>query len=268
MSNPAEITAAGKAFGRQSESFDAIDDSSVVIKWMRKKVYQHTERWLKHNSHILELNAGTGIDACYFASRGHRVLATDISTSMLNETQRKVETLNLENKVQTAQCDYTKLNELNVETRFDHIFSDFGGLNCVDDFFKVGRHFKDLLKPGGYVTLVMISPFCMWETALALKGNLKLAFRRFKKGGAQSHLEGIEFKTHYFKPSELKKAMGKGFDLASLEGLAVFSPPPYLELRFSKGILKNLFSIDEKVSHWPIFRNIGDHYIATFQYIP
>lgn len=268
MSSAAEITSAGKAFSKQSSSFDEIDDASVVIKWMRKLVYHHTEKWLKPESRILELNAGTGIDACHFASLGHTVLATDISADMLHKAQEKVTRKGLLQKIATQQCDYTQLDRLEYDQKFDYLFSDFGGLNCVGDFEKVGRHFRNLIKPGGYVTLVMISPFCFWETLLAFKGNFSLAFRRFKKDGAPSQLEGVDFTTYYFWPSELQKAMGQDFKRVSLEGLAVFSPPPYLEERFSKGLLKALFSLDEKVSKWPFLRMAGDHYIATFQYQP
>lgn len=269
MNVNSEITPAGKAFGKQASSFDTIDAESEIIHQMRMRVYAHTEGFLQPSSSILELNAGTGIDACHFAERGHSVLATDISEKMLAEANLKIEERGLGKLVKTKQCSFTELNRLNTEGKFDHIFSNFGGLNCVDDFAKVGRHFNQLLKPGGYATLVMISPFCIWETSLALKGNFKLAFRRFKRSGTPSHLEGVEFKTYYFWPSDLKKGLGGNFELKDLEGLAIFAPPPYLEGKFkNKSSLNRLFSLDDRVARWPMFRLAGDHFIATFQYLP
>lgn len=270
MSTDVNISPAGKAFGRQSFVFDEIDAESEIIQQMRQRVYAHTERFLKPNSDILELNAGTGIDACHFAELGHNVLATDISEKMLAQADIKIKERGLEHLVKTSQCSYTELDKLGSDRKFDLIFSDFGGLNCVDDFSKVGRHFGNLLKPGAYVVLVMISPFCLWETSLALKGNFKLAFRRFKNGGAPSKLEGVDFNTYYFWPSDLKKGMGPKFKLSRLEGLGVFAPPPYLEARFAnKGsLVKSMFNFDDVVSKWPGLRLMGDHFIATFQYLP
>ncbi len=64
------------------------------------------------------------------------------------------------------------------------IFSNFAGLNCTGKLDQVLLSFDPLLKPGGLVTLVLLPPFCVWETALVLKGKFKTAFRRFfsKKG--------------------------------------------------------------------------------------
>ena len=270
MSVGVEISAAGKAFGRQSKTFDQIDAESEIIQQMRQRVYAHVGRFLKPNSHILELNAGTGIDACHFAEAGHKVLATDMSEKMLRQAELKINERGLQDLIKTQQCSFTDLDQLEGDKKYDLIFSDFGGLNCVDDFSKVGSHFNKLLKPGGYVTLVMISPFCMWETSLSLKGNFKLAFRRFKKDGSPSHLEGVDFKTYYFRPSDLHKGMGNKFKMQALEGLAMFAPPPYLEPRFKnkKQLLKGLFKVDDIVSKWPGFRLTGDHFVATFQYSP
>lgn len=257
-----------RAFGRQSATFDAIDAESSIIGWMRQRVYRHTGSFLQPHSQILELNAGTGIDACHFASLGHYVIATDLSADMLRQADIKIESLQLGDKVSTLQCNYTQLNRLGYHKRFDHIFSNFGGLNCIPDFSEVGRHFDKLLRPGGYVSLVMISPFCLWEFLLAFKGNFKLAFRRFSPDGAPSQLEGEIFNTYYFSPAHIQQSLGPDFVLKKVEGLAVAVPPPYLEARFSKSVLANLQSIDKVISEWPLFRKIGDHYIITLQYLP
>jgi len=270
LSTHVQISGAEEAFSKQASSFDKIDFESEIIKQMRLRVYAHTDRFLKKCSSILELNAGTGIDGCHFAEQGHSVLATDVSEKMLAQADLKIRSRELSSKVKTLRNSFQELDKLGTEKKYDHIFSDFGGLNCAEDFKEVGKHFRRLLKPGGHVTLVMISPFCLWETSLALKGNFRLAFRRFKKGGTPSLLEGVHFKTYYYWPKHLQRGMGEGFELKALEGLAVLAPPPYLEARFKNrsGLLKQLFAIDDIVSKWPVFSLMGDHFIATFRYNP
>jgi len=74
--------AAEKAFSKQSAIFDEIYSSNIIIQYKRQRVRDHLEQFLKPNSKILELNAGTGEDAVWFGKHGHTVHATDISKGM------------------------------------------------------------------------------------------------------------------------------------------------------------------------------------------
>lgn len=269
MSSESHIVMADKAFSTQAPVFDKINNQSPVISWMRKQVYHHILNLnLPSGSRVLELNAGTGIDACQMAQQGFQVLATDVSAEMLEQASQRVSSLGMQDRVNLQQCSYTRLDDLN-QRGFDLIFSNFGGLNCIEDFKMVGRHFTHLLNPGGVVCLVMISPFCFWETLTALKGNFGLAFRRFKKS-VPSKVEGINMVTTYFSPVEIEKILGGSFSRMSLKSLATFTPPPYLDKRFRKypKFLRFLNGLDEKTAGWPVLRSMGDHYILTLKYQP
>src|ERR1044071_10224967 len=87
---------AAAAFNKQSAIFDQIYSSNAIIQYKRKRVRDHVEHYLKPNSKILELNAGTGEDAIYFAERGHEVHATDISSGMQQELIQKIKDHHLE----------------------------------------------------------------------------------------------------------------------------------------------------------------------------
>jgi ubiquinone/menaquinone biosynthesis C-methylase UbiE len=254
------------AFSAQSGIFDEIDEKNPIIKWMRAKVRAHVLTFWKAGESVLELNAGTGLDAIYFAQHGMNVHATDNADGMLKQLNTKVSRLGLTDKVTVEQCSFLELNKLS-KTGFNHIFSNFGGLNCTDKLDKVIDSFYDILKPGGTVTLVLMPPVCPWEMALALSGNFKLAFRRLKKGGAPSHLEGKYFTTYYYPPSKVKKMFGKRYNTESLKALGAFVPPPYLE-DFPKKhprLYKSLQSIEHSVESIPPFRSWADHYIITMK---
>src|SRR4051812_29321416 len=90
---------AAAAFNKQAAVFDKIYSSNAIIQYKRKRVRDHVERFIKPNSKILELNAGTGEDAIYFAQRGHLVHATDVSEGMQKELLQKVKTNHLEGKI-------------------------------------------------------------------------------------------------------------------------------------------------------------------------
>jgi len=113
--------------------------------------------FLKPKHKILELNSGSGIDAVYFAQKGHEVLATDIAAESEIYITQKIETLKL-NRLKFEKCSFTNLKKLE-NNNFDYIFSNYGGLNCIDNLLLVFEQFDALLLPKGYVSLVIMPPF-------------------------------------------------------------------------------------------------------------
>ena len=189
---------AAKGFSKQAAIFDQYDAGNTIIQYKRKRVRARVEQELSPGSTILELNAGTGQDSLYFASLGHHVHATDIAPGMLEALRKKADAQPLAGKVTSELCSFTRLEELRAKGPYDLIFSNFAGLNCIDELDKVLRSFPALLKPGGRAVLVILPPFCLWESLLVFKGKFRTAFRRwFSSKGARSHVEGHYFKSWY-----------------------------------------------------------------------
>jgi ubiquinone/menaquinone biosynthesis C-methylase UbiE len=259
--------AVASAFSKQSSVFDRLEEDNLILQWMRKQVHEHCLRFYKRGDSILELNCGTGIDAVFFAEHGMHVHATDISKGMLGEFEKKIRGTKISGLITMQQSSFTELKSTLKGKKFEHIFSDFGGLNCAENIEAVIAQFKTLLKPGGTVTLVIMPPVCPWEILLALKGNFKTAFRRFKKNGADSNVEEIHFKTYYFTPSRLVRAFGNDYTRLDLRSLASLVPPPYLEKfpRKYPDLFNTLKRMDEKVSHTFPFNRWADHFILTMK---
>ncbi|HVD96651.1 MAG TPA: class I SAM-dependent methyltransferase [Cytophagaceae bacterium] len=258
-----------KAFSKQSFRYDEEDRENVILQWMRGEVRTHVERYLKKTDRMLELNAGTGLDAFYFIHQGAHVHATDLSDGMVEQIGHKIKKYDLQTLMSCQQCSYTSLDQVQAGP-FQYVFSNFGGLNCIPDLKEVIKHLPSLLTPGAYITWVIMPPVCPWEFNFILKGNFKRAFRRFNKEGVMAHLEGQYFKTYYFTPSQVVQAFGKDFKKISLQGLASISPPPH-NFRFQKnfpGLYKMLTKTDEKLSNYFPFNCWADHFILTMQYHP
>ena len=137
---------AATAFNKQAAVFDKIYSANTIIRYKRKRVRDHVEQYIKANSKILELNAGTGEDAIYFAQQGHFVHATDISDEMQNQLSEKIKQAQLENKISCELRSFTDLENLNNKGPYDLIFSNFAGLNCTNDLAKSVNSFSSLLK--------------------------------------------------------------------------------------------------------------------------
>lgn len=256
-----------KAFSKQSVIYDSYDENNRILAWMRKQVRNAALSYLKKNDTILELNSGTGTDAVFFAKKGFKVLATDLSDGMIEKIELKVNHERLSGLIDVLQCSYTELDRIK-NLKFDFIFSNFGGLNCVSDLNFVTKHFSSLLNNNGIVCLVIMPPVCPWEIIQLLRGKIKFALRRFTKSGLLANIEGVSFFTYYFSHKKIMRALGPNFKLLKLFSLGVFTPIPQMEKFQTKfpRLLRLLNSLDEMTAeHFP-FNRIGDHIIIVAEF--
>lgn len=256
-----------KAFTKQSATYDKYEDHNKTLAWMRNQVRNAVLSFLKKDDNILELNSGTGTDAVFFAKKGFKVFATDLSDGMIEKIQLKVNHEKLSGMIDVFQCSYTELNRIE-NRKFDFIFSNFGGLNCVSDLNLVTKHFPAVLKNNGIVCLVIMPPVCPWEVVQLLSGKIKFAFRRFNKSGLPANIEGVSFYTYYFSHTKIMSALGPNFKLLKLMSLAVFTPIPQMEVFQNKfpRLLRFFNYLDEKTSTYFPFNRIGDHIIVITRY--
>lgn len=261
-----QAAAINRGFSKQSARYDDDDAANIVLQDLRHQVYSHVVRFLKPGSRILELNAGTGLDAVHFASQGHRVHATDLSDGMIDAIMTKIERHNL-SLLTCQKMSFTEINRLR-ERNFDFVFSNFGGMNCISDLSHVTIHLPGLLNDGAYVTLVIMPPVSLWELGWVFKGKIKKALRRLRKTGTIAHVEGEYFKVYYHSLRKIRLSMPAELHYVTSESLAVTSPPPHCTNFPSKhpAVYEFLRRTDVLLRHTFPFNRWGDHLIATFQY--
>jgi len=268
LSNYINELKTAEAFSKQSVVFDEVYRDNAIVHYKRRRVREHVLKMLPPGSSILELNCGTGEDAMFFAQNGYCVHATDVSEGMLQRMAEKLERFPFRDRITQEVCSFNQLEALVDKGPYDLIFSNFGGLNCTSDLHKVLTSFDSLVKPGGRVTLVIISKFCLWESLLLLKGQWKTAMRRFfSKNGRKAHIEGVHFKCWYYHPDFVIKQLREKFRLLSVEGLCSLVPPSYLEGFAEKHPKLYRFLVgqeEQRKSAWP-WRNIGDYFIISLQ---
>ncbi len=259
MSSAVDHLPVQEAFSRQSGAFDAIDAANPLIGWVRDRVRRTSMAFIRPGDSLLELNAGTGIDSVHFAEQGVHVLATDQSSGMLERLRAKQRA---ELPLDVMDLSYHDLATLRGK-RFDHVFSNFGGLNCTDRLDQVMKDAFGLLRVGGHLHVVIMPRTCLWELGWVLKGRFRMAFRRFRADGAQAHLEGIHFPCHYHAPSAVLRMLPEGFTVRALKGLSVVFPPPHAHALMARHprLLRLLGRLEDALcDRWP-FRGWGDHYL-------
>src|SRR5512143_1317786 len=127
-----DLETIAEAFSRTAAKYDALTDDNPHLTRLRNKVYAHVGRHVAQGSRILELNAGTGIDAVALAQQGYILHATDISPVMRASARNKVEQLGLQGQISVQNCSYERLDQVEAAP-YDAILSNFGGLNCIPD---------------------------------------------------------------------------------------------------------------------------------------
>jgi SAM-dependent methyltransferase len=261
MENEARVS---KAFGKQSMIFDKIYDSNPIVSYMRHLIRQEVLGGLHTNDHILEINAGTGSDALFFAQSGYKVTALEISPEMVNKAQKKIRNQKLENQITFIQKSFEDVSQ--IEGEFDYVYSNFGGLNCTPNLLEVVHQLLSKLKSGGKTTLTILPPFTLWEKLHVLKGDFKTARRRKPDGPSVARIEGETFNCWYYNPKEIIDSLNGLVSEVSVTGLCIFVPPSFIQSFPNKypRIFKLLTKIDQKVSKLPFFNTIGDYFMITY----
>lgn len=254
-----------EAFSAQSGIFDRINKENKLTDHLRNIYRDEVDRNIRPGSEILELNCGTGIDTLYFAGKGHKVWATDNAEGMLDQLRRKVREQRLEQQVAVQRCSFSDLQQLG-DRKFDYILSNFGGLNCTGDLSAVLAQFNDRLREGGKATLVIMPRLTPWELVMALKGDFRTAFRRWRRH-TPARLEGVSFSCYYYNPSYVIKALQADFRVLQVKGIYITVPPEFYQgfvERYPR-LYRILSAIDRRISNWYPFNRCCDHYLITLE---
>lgn len=252
------------AFSGQSAAFDVLNENNPIVVWVRRCVRNEVQKYLHSGMQMLELNCGTGLDALYFASLGADVCATDLSEGMITALRQKIAVPHA-GQITAKRMSFHDSAALG-DTKFDYVFSDFGGLNCTAHLDEVLRNIGTWLKPGGYCTLVIMPKFCPWELLAMFRGHFRLAFRRFRKGGTPAKIHANAFTCYYYNPSYIRRHL-PGFSICSLRGLCITVPPPHhaaYVLRYPR-LMRFLKKTENAICRLYPFNRWGDHFMITLQ---
>lgn len=263
--NGSAFETVAEAYNRNADKYDEFIENNPNLQRMRRKVYAHVTSLLTQSSRILDLACGTGTDAFWFAQHGYTIHGVDISDGMLNRAKEKAKQLGLESRATFEHLSYTELGKL-AKNQFDLTFSNFGGLNCVSDLKLVAEQVRPLLKPNALVVWALMPPFCLWESAMLLRGRFKLATRRYA-GKSTVFKEGLNYPVYYYTPKQVARAWGKDFELVSVRALSVITPPATnKEFAIQRPRLFNFLSkLDNALESKFPFKYWGDFTIVTLR---
>ena len=260
-----------ESFDIAALTYDEDFTESLTGQLQRKRVWKYLDQCLATNDHqhILEINCGTGEDALHMAQLGHVVTATDISEQMLSVARHKIGEKGLCPKVCLQKADMARLEDLQGQHKYDLIFSNFGGVNCLapKDMESLAAQASQLLKPGGKLVMVIMPRFCAWESLyFLLKGKWGEAFRR-RKTHSMANVSGEKVKTWYHSSRQIKSSFKSHFRAQRLRPIGLFGPPSYLEplMRRNKALFHTLAGLENTLALAGWQANLADHYYLEME---
>ncbi len=259
--------AAGAVFDRMASTYDVHFTESHIGRAQRDMVWRALLRTFCTGDHLLELNCGTGEDALFLATQGISVLACDASRQMIREAQHRLRQQGEALPVVFCHLPTERLNELDPTDDFSGAFSNFSGLNCIEDLAFVAGSLARRIRPGGRLLLCMSTRWCLVEILYYLFRLQPLkAFRRVR-GRAQAMLEGTALTVYYPTAGQIRHAFAPHFKLRTTTAVGVTIPPSYLESWAKRHlrIFSFLRRLEPLLASLPLLRTTGDHVLLSFE---
>ena len=251
-------------FSAMAAEYDALAESHPIVIWMRQRIRELVEEQLLRGASILEINAGSGLDAAYFAARGYRVHATDVAPGMLAALADKAKLPETGGRLTWQALSFLNLDKTEGGP-YDLVFSNLGGLNCTDELEAISGHLSSVLTPVGCVVWVVMPPLCPRELAQAFRGHFKTATRRLGKNGTLAHVGGGYLRTWYHSPGKVRRALGPNFEVTALRSFCLFAPPSFFSGFVGRHpkLTGALMRLDGALGGlWP-FNRCGDFYVLV-----
>lgn len=254
-----------------AQDYDAGFTHSAIGQLQRRRVWHYLNHLLvqyQRPLQILEINCGTGEDAWQLAALGHTVLATDASAAMINVAQTKPATSPAAVSPEFRVSAFDELGKLLQDKKFDLVFSDFGGLNCIDKkaVRVLAQTLSDHLKPEGKLFWVLMGDRCWNEVTYYLrKGKPGKAFRRWGRS-AQFSAGESSMPVYYYYPAALAALLQPLFKQISHHPIGLFVPPSYREADYQNQPqrLERLYRKEERFAPSWLSR-FADHFCIIFE---
>jgi ubiquinone/menaquinone biosynthesis C-methylase UbiE len=260
------------AFDIAAAGYDENFTHSLIGTEQRNTARRYLSKFLegKKNLQILEINCGTGEDALWLAGHGHHVMATDQSPAMIAEAKKKIAGAE-SNSPEFFICSFSELGEKFKEKKFDLVFSNFAGLNCVNEaeIIALNKTLLSVLHDDGDLAIVVFGKRSLWESfTYLLKASPRKAFRRWKKSPSFAAFDnfGDGQPVYYYSVGDWQEMLAP-FCLVEKKPVGLFIPPSYLEAAMKKhpGLFRSLVRLDKQGAKISGLSSLADHVYLLFK---
>ena len=256
------------AFDGVAETYDAHILGNPMNLWLRNRSVALLTSLFKKGDTVLEVGCGTGTETLQLARSGIKVLASDISSRMLQVMMRKAKRNGLDSRIVPIHCRPYQLRTKVAEAGYgtvDGAYSTYGAVNTEPRLEEMMENLHDVMGESGRLVLGVWNRFCLYEIvgyAIRMKPSMMVARLRNPVPVGKSR---FCVSTNAFSVSELDRIVGRWFAPDELWGVEILLPPSNLVRYLPPGGLGGLVRTADRAlaNHFP-WNRLGDHFLRVY----
>jgi len=256
------------AFDGVAENYDEHILGNPMNLWLRNRSVNYLCKIFRPGELVLEVGCGTGTETISLAKHGVRIIASDISSKMLEVLTRKAKDAGLSTMIVPLHARTYELKErlkqMDCE-KIDGAYSTYGAINTEPRLAGLFQDLHSIIRPEGYLVLGVWNKYCLYEMlGYSLKLNPSMAFARLRNPVPVGRSRFCITSYAYSVGSLMKYTTGL-FRLRKVYGVQILLPASNL-IKYLPP--EPLLSLVKKVdvaleSHYP-WNNLGDHFLGVY----
>jgi SAM-dependent methyltransferase len=192
--------------------YDEQVDGVPTNRAAREAFRDHVSMLAERGGLVLDFGCGTGIDATWYAARGHRVMAYDISSGMMELLRRRCAREIAEGRIiPVTGNDEGLASALERVQPVSVIAANFAVLNHVRDLAPLLRLLSSSLRPGGSLVASLLNPW--YGGDMRQRWWWRGLLRSLRTGAITMH---GDVTTHRHFPRTVQRAAWPHLDLVEL----------------------------------------------------
>jgi len=256
------------AFDGVAESYDEHILKNPMNLWLRDRSLKLMAKVFRPGDVVLEIGCGTGTETLALAKRGIRVIATDISSRMLDVLRKKAAAEGLLSMVVPIHCrPYEIMSKVRDEgyDSVDGAYSTYGAVNTEPRLDDMLSSLHEVIRPGGTLILGVWNKFCIYElVGYAMRARPGMAVARLRNPVPVGKSRFC-VTTNSFSVGSLDDIVRRRFTRVGVYGVEILLPPSNLVRYLPPGPLLKMAKTAESAlePHFP-WNRLGDHFLAVY----
>lgn len=257
------------AFDGVASDYDRHIFGNPVNVWLRNRSVALMSRLFRPGQTVLEVGCGTGTETLSLARMGIKVVATDLSSKMLEVLSRKAATEGLSDMVVPIHTrPYALADKLGESgfTKVDGAYSTYGAVNTDPRLSEFFGNLHRLLTEDGKLVLGVWNKYCAYEIlGYLLKANPSMAGARLRNPVPVGRSRFC-VSTNAYSVGDLSVLVARYFRLQKAYGVGIVIPPSNLTKYLPPGPLAGFAKRADVAleAHYP-WNRMGDHFLGVYE---